>query len=83
MKETLTPSHKLWTTFRKKLDDILFTYSNDKLHNQCKGDLALTIEILESMKTIDIKETVMLFKEFGGNCDCKITMNVARLWNNQ
>jgi hypothetical protein len=79
--DVLTPSHKLWPTFRKKLDDTLFTYANDKLHNRCKGDLALTIKILQSLENIDVEETVILFKEYGGSCDCKVIMNVARIWN--
>jgi hypothetical protein len=82
-KETLTPSHPRWPMFRKKLEDTLFTYTNNKIHNRCNGDLALTIEILESMKNIDFKETLILFKEFGGSCDCKISANVARIWNNR
>jgi len=83
MTEVLTPSHKLWPTFRKKLDDTLFTYANDKLHNRCKGDLTLTIEILESLENIDINETLIVMREFGGSCDCKILVNVARIWNNR
>ena len=83
MKEILTPSHKLWPMFRKRLEDILTTYVDGKLHSKCQGDLALTIEILESMKGIDIKETLMLFKEYGGSCDCKCISNIARIWNNR
>jgi hypothetical protein len=83
MKDTLNPSHKLWPIFRRRLDDTLFTYANDKLHNQCKGDLTLTIEILKSLENIDVEETVILFKEYGGHCDCKVIMNVARIWNNR
>jgi hypothetical protein len=83
MTEILTPSHLLWPKFRKKLEDTLFTYANNKLHNRCKGDLALTIEILKSMENIDIKETIIFFKEFGGGCDCKIASNVARIFNNR
>ena len=79
----LTPDQKLWPPFRKKLDDTLFTYANDKLHNRCNGDLTLTIKILKSMKNIDVPETLILFKEYGGSCDCKVTMNVARIWNNR
>jgi Protein of unknown function (DUF2695) len=83
MKDVLTPSHKLWSAFRKKLDDTLFTYANDKLHNRCKGDLALSTKILRSLPEIDVEETLILFKEYGGSCDCKVTMNVARIWNNK
>jgi len=82
-KETLTPSHFLWPTFRKKLEDVVTIYSDGKLKNQCKNDLSLTKGILESMKNIDVKETLILFQELGGNCDCKVIMNVARIWNNR
>jgi len=81
--EVLTPSHKLWPLFRKKLDYAVTTYVDRKLHSKCQGDLSLTIMILESMKNIDVEETVILFKEYGGHCDCKAIMNVARQWNNR
>lgn len=81
-KEVLTPNHKLWPTFRKKLNDTVYMYANGKLHNRCNGDLTLTIEILESFENIDVKETVILFQELGGHCDCKV-MNIARIWNNK
>ena len=82
-KDVLTPDHQNWPTFRKKLEDKLFIYTNNKLHNQCNGDLTLTIEILKSMKNIDIKETLIVMREFGGNCDCKCVSNVARIWRNK
>jgi hypothetical protein len=82
-KEVLTPDHKWWPIFRRQLDDTLFTYTNNKIHNRCNGDLTLTIEILESMKTIDIKETLIVMRENGGNCDCKIASNVTRIWRNK
>ena len=81
MTEILTPSHLLWPKFRKKLEDTLFTYANNKLHNRCKGDLSQTIKILRSMHNIDIEETLILFQEMGGYCDCEVLMNVARNWN--
>jgi len=81
--EVLTPDHRNWPTFRKRLDDKLFIYANNKLNNRCKGDLTLTIEILESMKNIDVPETVFFLREYGGACDCKISENVARIWNNR
>ncbi|MDA3789781.1 MAG: DUF2695 domain-containing protein [Desulfobacula sp.] len=82
-KEVLTPSHRLWPTFRKKLDDAVTIYADGKLKNQCNGDLSLTTKILESMKNIDVKETIIFFKQHGGSCDCKVIMNVARIWNNR
>lgn len=82
-KEVLTPSHKLWPTFRKKLDDAITTYVDGKLHSRCRGDLSLTTDILRSLDNIDIKETLIFLKEYGGHCDCKVIMNLARLWNNR
>jgi hypothetical protein len=82
-KEILTPSHKHWPKFRKVLDDTVSIYRDEKLRNQCKGDLSLSIAILQSLENIDVKETVILFKEYGGSCDCKVIMNVARIWNNR
>jgi hypothetical protein len=82
-KEVLTPSHELWPIFRKKLDATITTYVDGKLHSRCQGDLALTIKILKSMEIIDIKETIIFFKEYGGHCDCKVIMNVARIYNNR
>jgi len=82
-KEVLTPSHKSWPMFRKKLDDSITIYSEGKLCNRCDGDLTLTIMTLESLKNIDVNETLMFFKEYGGACDCKVITNVARIWNNR
>ena len=81
--EVLTPSHKLWPKFRKKLGDAVTIYADGKLHSKCQGDLSLTIGILKSMKNIDVEETVFFFKEHGGSCDCKVIMNVARIWRNR
>jgi hypothetical protein len=82
-KEVLTPSHKSWPKFRKKLNDTITTYVDGKLHSRCQGDLNLTIKILKSMKNIDSKETLILFKQYGGHCDCKVIINVARIFNNK
>jgi hypothetical protein len=83
MNEILNPSHKLWPIFRRKLDDAVTNYLDGKIRNSCQGDLSLSIAILESLENIDINETVLLFKELGGHCDCKVIMNVARTWNNR
>jgi len=83
MDEILTPSHKLWPAFRKKLDDAITTYVDGKLHSRCRGDLALTTDILESMENLDIPETIIFLRQQGGHCDCKVIMNVARIWNNR
>lgn len=83
MTEVLTPSHKHWPLFRKLLDDAVTIYNDGKLHSQCQGDLTLTSKILKSMSDIDIKETLVFFKQYGGSCDCKVLVNVARIWNNR
>ena len=83
MKEVLKPGHKLWSKFRKRLNDAITTYVDGKLHSKCQGDLNLTTEILKSMKNIDVPETIIFFREYGGSCDCKVIMNVARIWNNR
>jgi len=82
-KEILTPDNPRWQIFRRKLGDAVSIYADGKLHNQCNGDLALAIEILESMENIDIKETLIVLKEYGGSCSCKIISNVMRLWRNR
>jgi len=82
-KVVLTPSHPLWPKFRKDLDNVVTVYDDGKLLNKCKGDLTLAIEILESLKNIDVKETILFFKEYGGSCSCKVLANVARIYNNR
>lgn len=83
MKEILNPSHRLWPIFRRKLDDAVTNYVDGKIYNRCQGDLSLSMGILQSLEIIDINETVLLFKDLGGNCDCKVLANVARTWNNR
>lgn len=83
MTEVLTPSHKLWPIFRKILAEAVTIYKNEKLYNQCRGDLTLTNEILTTMENVDVNETLIFFREYGGSCDCKVLLNVARIWNNK
>jgi hypothetical protein len=82
-KEVLTPSHKLWPDFRRELYETITTYVNHKPHTKCQGDLCQTVKLLNSLEDIDVEETVMLFKELGGYCDCEVLRNVARSWNNK
>jgi len=81
MKEVLSPSHKYWPALRQRLNDALVTYVNGKPHSKCQGNLTQTTKILQSMHNIDIEETLILFQELGGYCDCEILMNVAKNWN--
>jgi len=83
MTEVLTPSHRFFPALRQRLNDVLITYVNGKPHSKCQGDLSNTIKILRSLHNIDIQETVILFQELGGHCDCEVLMNVARSWNDK
>lgn len=82
-KEVLTPLHRYWPALRQRLNDALITYVNDKPHSKCQGDLAQTIKILKSLPGIDIEETLILFQEMGGYCDCEVLINVARNFNDK
>ena len=82
-KETLMPSHKHWPEFRLKLNKSITNHVNGKPHSKCQGNLSQTIKILKSMHDIDVDETIILFKEYQGFCDCEILMNVARNFNNK
>jgi hypothetical protein len=81
MKEVLSPSHRFWPALCQRLNDTLITYVNNKPHSKCQGDLTQTIKILKSLHNIDIEETLILFQEMGGYCDCEVLMNVAKNWN--
>lgn len=82
-KEVLTPGHKLWPEFRKKLSKAIVTHVNGKPHSKCQGDLSQTIKILRSLHNIDVEETIILFQENQGFCDCEVLMNVARNFNDK
>jgi hypothetical protein len=82
--EVLTPSsHKFWPALRQRLNDVLITYVNGKPHSKCQGDLTQTVKILRSLHNIDVEETLILYQELGGYCDCEVLMNVARNWNDK
>jgi len=81
--EVLTPSHKYWPALRQRLNDVLITYVNDKPHSKCQGDLDQTIKILKSLHNIDVEESIILFQEMGGYCDCEVLINVAKNWNDK
>ena len=83
MKEVLSPSHRFWPALRQRLNDVLVTYVNDKPHSKCQGDFRQTIKILKSMHNIDVEETIILFKEYQGYCDCSVLINVAKNFNNK
>jgi hypothetical protein len=81
--EVLTPNHKYFPALKQRLNDVLVTYVNGKPHSRCVGDLSNTVKILRSLHNIDVEETIILFQECGGYCDCEVLMNVARTWNNK
>ena len=83
IKEVLTPGHKYWPALRQRLNDVLIIYVNGKPHSKCQGDLNKTIKILKSMHDIDVEETIMLYQECGGYCDCEVLMNVAKNFNDK
>lgn len=68
-KEVLTPSHKYWRALGTRLS-----------HTQCQHDLRNTEKILKSLPNIDVQESLNLYLELGGFCDCEILLNVEECW---
>ena len=68
-KEVLTPSHKYWRALCTRLS-----------HTQCQHDLRNTEKILKSLPNIDVEESLNLYLELGGFCDCEILFNVEEGW---
>ena len=68
-KEVLTPSHKYWRALCTRLS-----------HAPCQHDLRNTIKILKSLPNIDVQESLNLYVELGGFCDCEILLNVEESW---
>jgi hypothetical protein len=78
--ELLTPDHQRWSELKSKLNEILFTYIDNKLYSRCKGDLRYSIRILKSMGNIDVEKTLKFFRKHHGYCDCEILFNVEDCW---
>jgi hypothetical protein len=76
-KKPLTPASPLWWGFRTRLSQALLEHDG----SQCKHDLTHTVKILKSLPGIDVDETIQLFMELGGFCDCEVLMNVEYGWN--
>ena len=68
-KEVLTPSHKYWKALCIRLS-----------HTPCQHDLRNTVKILKSLPNIDVEESLNLYLELGGFCDCEILFNVEEGW---
>ena len=68
-KEVLTPSHKYWRALCTRLS-----------HTQCQHYLRNTEKILKSLPNIDVEESLNLYLELGGFCDCEILFNVEEGW---
>ena len=68
-KEVLTPSHKYWKALCIRLS-----------HTPCQHDLRNTEKILKSLPNIDVEESLNLYLELGGFCDCEILFNVEEGW---
>ena len=55
----------------------MFTYEGD---TPCQHDLRNTEKILKSLPNIDVEESLNLYLELGGFCDCEILFNVEEGW---
>jgi len=80
-KEILTPPHKYWKALRYRLDQMVNTHVEGKPQFNCKHDLSNTKKILKSLPNLDVEETLLLYQELGGFCDCEVLMNVEYYWN--
>lgn len=78
--EILTPRHKYWKAFSYRLDQMVNTHVGGKPQFNCKHDLRNTKKILKSLPKIDIEETLQLYQDLGGYCDCEVLMNVEWNW---
>ena len=68
----LTPSHKRWGAFIRRLD---------KHTGECHNDHRFTRSILKEMG-FDIERTLALFARYGGCCcDCEVRLNVECNWD--
>ena len=80
-KKALTPESPLWWGFRTRLSRALLGNEGRGTSSNCKHDLSQTVKILKSLPGIDVDETIQLFMELGGFCDCEVLMNVEYGWN--
>ena len=80
-KIVLTPESPLWWGFRTRLSQALLEHEGRQINSNCNHDLAHTAKILKSLPGIDVDETIQLFMELGGFCDCEVLMNVEYGWN--
>ncbi len=80
-KIVLTPESLMWCGFRPRLSQALLEHEGRQINSNCNQDLDHTIKILKSLPGIDVDETIQLFMELGGFCDCEILMNVEYGWN--
>lgn len=67
MNETMKPGHPRWQEFEDRL-------RNDFV--ECRSDLALSREILQTMDCVNVVSSLMFFREHGGYCDCEVILNV-------
>jgi hypothetical protein len=52
----------------------------DDTGTPCQHDLRNTEKILKSLPNIDVEESLNLYLELGGFCDCEILFNVEEGW---
>lgn len=79
-KSVLTPDHRYWKALCTRLNEMLIIYIEGKPHSKCQHNLRCTTKILKSLPGIDVEETLDLYMELGGFCDCEVLMNVEQDW---
>ena len=79
-KDILTPTHKYWKALNYRLNQMVYTMVEGKPQFNCRHDLSNTKRILKSLPNIDVEETLQLYQELGGFCDCEVLMNVESSW---
>jgi hypothetical protein len=78
--KTMGPTHPDWTAFCGALDARL---KQGKSSWNCQHDLRHTKDLLANeWPLIDAEETLEIFREHHGFCDCEILLNVSDTWEN-
>ncbi len=77
MAEIMTPDHPCWDEFADILaDKDHLDIPDEPGPMKCDHTHKHARAILAAMGDFDIEETIHLFEEFGGYCDCEILLNV-------
>ena len=81
-KELLVPGHKHWKDFHKRLMGIegcnLVIHPDGQATWQCSKhiDRPIVKSLLKKYKNIDIDNTLLIYLECGGACDCGVLFAV-------